>query len=35
MMRKFPKAYVAVDKKRRNGIDRLTTDEATNNVDVI
>ena len=35
MLRKFPKAYVAVDKKRNNGIVRLTTDEATNNVDVI
>ena len=32
---KFPNIYVAVDKMRARGINRLTTDDATNNVDVI
>ncbi len=35
MRQKFDDIYVAVDKKRREGIDRLTTDEATKDVDVI
>lgn len=35
MLKKFPKVYVAVDKKRTNGIQRLTTDEETRNTDVI
>ena len=35
MRQKFSDIYVAVDKKRRNGIDRMTSDEATNDVDVI
>ena len=35
MKQKFPKTYIAVDKKRRHGIDRLTHDEATSDVDVI
>ncbi len=35
MKRKFPDIYVAVDKKRCEGIDRLTHDEATKDVDVI
>ncbi|MCR5130827.1 MAG: tetraacyldisaccharide 4'-kinase [Prevotella sp.] len=35
MKRKFSDIYVAVDKKRRNGIERLTNDEETNDVDVI
>ncbi|MBR1468657.1 MAG: tetraacyldisaccharide 4'-kinase, partial [Prevotella sp.] len=35
MVLKFPKAYIAVDKDRRKGIQRLTTDEASNDVDVI
>ena len=35
MKQKFPKAYVAVDGNRRRGIKRLTTDEASNDVDVI
>lgn len=33
--RKFPTAYVAVDKKRTRGIDRLTSDEQTRKVGVI
>ena len=32
---KFPDVYVAVDKNRREGIARLTSDSATNDVDVI
>ncbi len=35
MKQKFPKAYIAVDKKRTRGIDRLCDDEQTSNVDVI
>ena len=35
MKQKFPKAYVAVDKKRTRGIDRLCSDEETSDVDVI
>ena len=35
MKQKFPKLYVAVDKKRTEGIDRLTHDEQTKDVDVI
>ena len=35
MRQKFDDIYVAVDKNRRNGIDRLTNDEATRDVDVI
>ena len=35
MMRKYPKAYVAVDKKRCRGIDNLTTEPETSDVDVI
>ena len=35
MKRKFPKVYVAVDKDRCRGIDNLTTDTATSDVDVI
>ncbi len=35
MKRKFADIYVAVDKNRREGIDRLTHDEATKDVDVI
>ena len=35
MKHKFPNAYVAVDKNRCQGIDRLTTDSETNDVDVI
>ena len=35
MKQKFPKTYIAVDKKRRRGIDRLTHHEATSDVDVI
>ena len=35
MKQKFPKAYVAVDKKRTRGIDNLCNDEATGDVDVI
>ena len=35
MKRKFPNIYVAVDKNRCEGIDRLTTDEATNDTDVV
>jgi len=32
---KFPEVYVAVDAKRRRGIERLLTDEATKDVEVI
>ena len=32
---KFPEVYVAVDADRRRGIERLTSDEATRDVDVI
>jgi tetraacyldisaccharide 4'-kinase len=32
---KFPDIYVAVDTKRCNGIDRLTSDDATNDTDVV
>ena len=35
MKRKFKDIYVAVDKSRRHGIERLTTDERTRDVDVI
>ena len=35
MKKKFPDIYVAVDKKRTHGIQRLTTDSATNDADVI
>jgi tetraacyldisaccharide 4'-kinase len=35
MKKKFPDIYVAVDKNRCEGINRLTTDEETNDVDVI
>ena len=35
MKQKFPELYVAVDKKRTEGIDRLTHDEQTKAVDVI
>ncbi|MDD6552236.1 MAG: tetraacyldisaccharide 4'-kinase [Prevotellaceae bacterium] len=35
MHRKFPDIYVAVDKKRTEGIDRLQYDEGTKDVDVI
>ena len=35
MRQKFPDIYVAVDKDRCEGIDRLTHDSATQNVDVI
>ncbi|MDR0185477.1 tetraacyldisaccharide 4'-kinase [Prevotella brunnea] len=35
MKRKYPDVYVAVDKNRCAGIDRLTTDEATKNTDVV
>ena len=35
MKQKFPKVLIAVDKNRRRGIDRLTTDESTKEVDVI
>ena len=35
MKKKFPDIYIAVDKKRTHGIQRLTTDSATNDVDVI
>ena len=35
MMLKYPNAYIAVDKDRRRGIERLTTDEASNDTDVI
>jgi tetraacyldisaccharide 4'-kinase len=32
---KFPDVYVAVDANRRRGIERLTTDDATKDVDII
>ena len=35
MKRKFSEVYIAVDKKRCHGIDRLINDEATKNTDVI
>ncbi|MBR5655279.1 MAG: tetraacyldisaccharide 4'-kinase [Prevotella sp.] len=35
MLQKFPDAYIAVDKDRCRGIDNLTTDSATSDVDVI
>lgn len=35
MKRKFSNIYVAVDKKRRNGIERLTNDDETKDTDVI
>ena len=35
MKRKYDDIYVAVDKDRRNGIERLTHDDATKDVDVI
>ena len=35
MKQKFPTLYVAVDKKRTRGIDILTSDERTKDVDVI
>ena len=35
MLHKFDDIYVAVDRKRREGIRRLTTDDATRDVDVI
>jgi tetraacyldisaccharide 4'-kinase len=35
MKRKFPDAYIAVDKNRCRGIERLTHDEKTKDVDVI
>ena len=35
MKQKLPELYVAVDKKRTEGIDRLTHDEQTKDVDVI
>ena len=35
MKKKFKDVYIAVDKKRRNGIEHLTHDEATKDVDVI
>ena len=35
MKHKFGNIYVAVDKNRREGIERLTSDDATNDVDVI
>lgn len=35
MKRKFPNTYVAVDKNRCHGIDTMTSDPKTNNVDVI
>lgn len=35
MKRKFDNIYVAVDRKRRNGIERLTNDEETKDTDVI
>ena len=35
MKQKFPELYVTVDKKRTEGIDRLTHDEQTKDVDVI
>ena len=35
MRQKFDDIYVAVDRKRREGIDRMTSDRATSDVDVI
>lgn len=35
MKKKFNNIYVAVDKKRRNGIERLTNDDETKDVEVI
>ena len=35
MKEKYPDIYVAVDKNRCNGIDRLTSDEETKDTDVI
>ena len=35
MKQKFPKVYVAVDRNRRRGINRLCNDEATRDVEVI
>ena len=35
MKQKFPNVYVAVDKKRCEGIDKLTQDEQTKDTDVI
>ena len=35
MRRKFDDIYVAVDRNRRNGIDRLTHDDETKDIDVI
>lgn len=35
MKRKFPDIYVAVDKNRCHGIDRLTSDETTSDTDVV
>ena len=35
MRHKFPKAYIAVDRKRTRGISRLCNDEETKDVDVI
>ena len=35
MKRKFPDIYVAVDKNRRNGIEKLTDNSIANNTDVI
>ena len=35
MKKKFKDVYIAVDKNRRNGIEHLTHDEATKDVDVI
>lgn len=35
MMKKFPNIFVATDKKRRRGIERLTSDEETREVDAI
>lgn len=35
MMKKFPNIFVATDKKRRRGIERLTSDDMTREVDAI
>uniref|UniRef100_A0AB33ITZ7 Tetraacyldisaccharide 4'-kinase n=1 Tax=Prevotella sp. GTC17254 TaxID=3236794 RepID=A0AB33ITZ7_9BACT len=35
MKKKYPNAYIAVDGNRRRGINRLITDEATNDTDVV
>ena len=35
MKTKFPNVFVAVDKNRRHGIERLITDEATKNIEAI